>query len=158
MMRILISILLCLAAGAAAAQEWQRFASDRFGFGLDIPPDFAVSFTSENGDGRVYHGAEGDHLLAVWGASLDSGFLPEVRERMAQDAGDGWDISYERLTRTWASYSGTKDGNIRYVRAVRLCDDRAAFFYLEYPRADKAPLDPVVVRLVRSMKRTGGCG
>lgn len=157
-MRILITVLLTVAAGAATAQEWQRFASDRFGFAVDVPPGFSASFVSENGDGRVYHGAEGDHLLALWGAGLNDGFLPEVEERMAQDAADGWDISYERLTPAWASYSGTLRGNIRYVRAVRLCDDRAAFFYLEYPSEDKISLDPVVVRLVRSMRRTDNCG
>lgn len=157
-MRILMIVIVILFAGAAVAQEWDRFASDRFGFALDVPPGFSVSFTSENGDGRVYHGAQGEHLLSVWGARLDDGgFLAEVEERMAQDADDGWDISYERLTRGWASYSGTLRANIRYVRAVRLCDDRAAFFYLEYPSEDKLALDPVVVRLVRSMKQTGGC-
>jgi hypothetical protein len=157
-MRILIATLSLLAAAPAAAQEWNRFGSERFGFALDIPPDYSISFESENGDGRVYHGAGGDHLLAIWGADLDAGFLPEVRARMSQDKSDGWDISYERLTPEWASYSGTKNDTIRYVRAVRLCDDRAAFFYLEYPREEKEALDPVVVRLVRSMRRTDPCG
>lgn len=158
-MRILMIAFLALFASVAAAQEWQRFTSERFGFALDVPPGFSVSHVSANGDGRIYHGAGGDHLLVVWGARLeDEGFLSEVRERMAQDDADGWDISYERLTRNWASYSGSRDGEIRYVRAVRLCDDRAAFFYLEYPREDKEALDPVVVRLVRSMRRTDSCG
>jgi hypothetical protein len=74
---------------------------------------------------------------------------------MVEDEKDGWKLTYRRLTPRWASYSGVKDGQIRYVRAIAVCTDRAAFFVMNYRRNEKIPYDLVVVRMVRSLKPEG---
>lgn len=52
----------------------------------------------------------------------------------------------------WASYSGIKDEQIRYVRAIAVCNDRAALFTINYSSDEKIQYDPVVVRMVRSLR------
>jgi hypothetical protein len=74
---------------------------------------------------------------------------------MAQDKSDGWELSYIRVTSDWASYSGTKEDQIRYVRAITVCGDRVDVFVFDYPRSEKLAYDPVVERLVRSLDPEG---
>jgi hypothetical protein len=150
---------LMLFVSPAWAAEWSSYESPRLGFGIDIPPGFSLSHESSNGGSRLYNTEAGRELLAVWGAHLDErDFSAEVAERIERDAADGWDISYRRETPDWVSYSGTKEGQIRYVRAIRFCDDRAAFFSIDYDQRDKEAFDPVVLRLVRSFDPVGDCG
>ncbi|TIU07200.1 MAG: hypothetical protein E5W44_21885, partial [Mesorhizobium sp.] len=66
-----------------------------------------------------------------------------------------WKLTYRRLTSTWASYSGINNGEIRYVRAIRVCDDRAALFTINYSRSEKTPYDRIIVRMVRSLRAEG---
>lgn len=155
-MRELLPILILVSP--ALAGEWGFYESPRFGFGIDIPPGFSLSHESANGDSRLYNTEGGRELLAVWGAYLEErDFSTGVTERIEQDAADGWNISYRRETPDWVSYSGTKEGQIRYVRAIRYCNDRAAFFSIDYDQQDKEAFDPVVLRLVRSFDPVGGC-
>lgn len=71
---------------------------------------------------------------------------------MVADERNGWHLTYRRLTRRWTSYSGIKGDKIRYFRAVAICDDRMAAFELDYNRDQKIRYDPIVVRLVRSLR------
>jgi hypothetical protein len=92
-------------------------------------------------------------LLAVWGTNVAEGdFLPQVKKQISRDEKEGWKFTYRRLTREWASYSGIKDDQIRYVRGITVCDDRAAMFLIDYSRDQKIAYDPVVTRMVRSLK------
>ena len=74
---------------------------------------------------------------------------------MGQHEDEGWDITYKRITAKWAAYSGIKDGLIRYVKAITVCDDRVAFFLIDYDRSLKRDYDPVVTQIEKSLKREG---
>ena len=74
---------------------------------------------------------------------------------MASDEADGWALSYRASKPVGASWSGTRDGSVLYMRAVPLCDDRAAFFRLEYPAAAVAAYDGVVKRMVEGFRGKG---
>ena len=52
-------------------------------------------------------------------------------------------------------FSGIKGDKIRYFRAVANCADRVAVFELDYSRDQKIPYDPIVVRMVRSLRAEG---
>ena len=41
------------------------------------------------------------------------------------------------------------------VRAIAVCNDRAALFVINYSSDEKIPYDPIVVRMVRSLKAEG---
>ena len=145
--------ILVYSVAAATSQEWQQFGIKRFGFIFDVPPGFELTQRSDNGDGAAFHSADGA-LLAVWGINLEnSQFLAEIKSQISRHEKEGWQFTYRRLTRKWASYSGIRDDQIRYVRAIAICGDRAAVFLMDYSRAQKLEYDPVVSRMVSSLKR-----
>ena len=94
--------------------------------------------------------------LTVWGDKLPgSEFEAKIKAQLNKDESAGWDISYRRIMPTWASYSGIKDDKIRYFRAIAICNGRVAVFQLDYDRANKVAFDPVVTRMVKSLKAEG---
>ena len=155
-MRLVIATLALISlVSHAPAQDWQPFGVERFGFIFEVPPGFELAQRSENGDGATFEGPNGA-TLAVWGVDLEGRkFLTGISNQMHEDESDGWRITYERLTDEWASYSGIKDDQIRYARAIEVCDDRAAVFIIDYLRSEKIPYDPIVVRMVKSLKPEG---
>ncbi len=149
------TIALLLMPAHALAQEWQPFGVERFGFIFDVPPDFVLAQRSEIGDGATFEGPDGA-LLAVWGVDLGGrNFRTGITNQMKEDESEGLEITYRRLTDDWASYSGINGGLIRYARAIAVCGGRAAVFVIDYKRGDKIPYDPIVTRMVRSLKQEG---
>jgi hypothetical protein len=148
----LVFSVIMLSLAQAGSQEWQRFGIERFGFVFDVPPEFELTQRSDSGDGAAFHAPDGA-LLAVWGINLEEDdFLAQVKEQISRDEKEGWEFTYRRLTREWASYSGVKADQIRYVRAITVCGNRAALFLMDYSRDKKVAYDPVVTRMVRSLK------
>ena len=144
-----------LVAIPAIAQEWQQFGSKRFGFVFDIPPSYELSERYEDGGGAMFLNPDGD-LIVVWGIDMQRGdFLPHIREWIERDRGEGWDVTYERVTSGWAAYSGVREGMIRYVKGITVCEGRAAFFLLDYPLENKREYDPIVVRMEKTLRREG---
>ena len=81
---------------------------------------------------------------------------PRLEALIAQQQEDeGLEVTYKRITPKWAAYSGFKDGLIRYVKAITVCDDRVAFFLIDYDREAKRDYDPVVTQMEKSLKREG---
>lgn len=151
-MRCILAFAIVIVATPALA--WTTFEDDRFGYRLDLPPGYSLSHETEQRNARFFHSVDG-HFIALWASPQpDVSFEDEVAERLWTDQEEGWTISYERFTSDWASYSGTKDGEIRYVRAINLCGRGAAYFLIDYAQALKAEYDPVVTRMVRSMQAT----
>lgn len=157
-MRILGILLLCLFAVPVLGAEWSRYANARFGYGIDVPPGFSAAPEADNGDGASFAPADGAERLTVWGGSVtEPDFEAEVAQRIAWTEADGWAITYRAVTPRWASYSGTRAGRVLYARLVAACGGTEfAAFTLEYGIAELARFDPVVARLVRSLK-PGGC-
>jgi hypothetical protein len=152
---LLVFPALMLSFAQAIAQEWQQFGIEKFGFVFDVPSEFDLLHRSEDGDGAAFHAPDGA-LLAVWGTNVAKGnFLSEVKKQISRDEKEGWKFTYRRLTRAWASYSGIKGDQIRYVRGITVCRDRAAMFLIDYSRDQKVAYDPVVTRMVRSLKSEG---
>ena len=147
----LLAVLFC--SSLLQAQAWQPFGVRQLGFTFDVPPGFVL--TQRSDQGAAFRG-ENDAFLAVWGARLgNASFRAEIEHRMVEDEKAGWKLTYRRVTPRWASYSGIKYGQIRYVRAIAVCNDRAALFTINYGRSEKIPYDPVVVKMVRSLKAEG---
>ena len=153
-MRILFGLLFALVALPAAAADWQRYENARFGYVIDVPPDFAWGREADNGDGREFTSPDGLQTLSVFGGMVTGeDFEATVRIGLQIASADGWALSYERVTPSWASFSATRNGMIRYVRVIAACGGtQLASFYFEYPEAALKASDPVVERLVRSLK------
>ncbi|MER8402264.1 hypothetical protein [Mesorhizobium sp. M0306] len=154
MSRLLLSFVsLLFSTTLLYAQEWQPFGVKQFGFVFDVPPGFVL--TQRSDQGAAFQGKNGA-FLAVWGARLGkASFRAEIEHRIVEDEKAGWKVTYRRVKPTWASYSGLRDGQIRYVRIIAICNDRAALFTMNYSRSEKIPYDPVVLRMVRSLRAEG---
>lgn len=137
------------------AEEWSSFGIRRAGFIFDLPPGFSLDHVAGDGQSATFRGPE-QASIVVRGEYLSGGnFKKNVEALMLHDEGLGWNFTYRRLTNSWASYSGVKDGMIRYVRAIKTCNDRIAVFRMIYGMSEKLDYDPIVVRMVKSLKSEG---
>jgi hypothetical protein len=156
-MRLLLALLMLLPVPAMAA-GWGHYTNARYGYAVDVPPAFIAQGESQNGDGQVFKTPTA--TLTVYGGNiLDSGFESEVvqRERYAEQ--DGWAITYQMSTPQKASFSGKHGARILYARMIPLCGgEQFAIFELEYSSVDLSKFDPIVDRLVASLKATRGSG
>lgn len=152
-MRILLALLLLVTPALAA--DWERYDNARFGYSIEVPPGFAWGPEPDNGDGRQFRA--GATKLAVWGGNV---IEPDLETSAASDIAaaesDGWSITYRATTPSWASISGTQGQRILYERMITLCDPgQYAGFLIEYSVADRASVDPMVDRLVATLRPVG---
>src|SRR5690606_21673714 len=94
--------------------------------------------------------------LRVYGRTL---MIPEfetdVRNSILFATNEGWRVSYERITPSWASFSGLRNGLVLYVRMITLCGgDQNATVELRYPERDIRAMDAIVERVARSLRAT----
>ena len=161
-MRSLFLLALLFLAPAALAADWSSYDNARFGYAIAVPPGFSGAGEADNGDGQVFNSADGTQSLRAWGGNvIADDFEAEVAASMGYARDDGWDLSYERVTPSWASWSGSRNGIILYARMISLCrGSQYAAFQLEYPERDLKAMNAVVERLVGSLRATGdgaGC-
>jgi hypothetical protein len=157
-MRQLIPLILALFSSAALAAEWGQVGNARFGYVIDVPPGFERSGPAPaNDDGVGLASADGTQKLSVWGGNIVEGsFESSVHASMRFATADGWNLSYERVTPSWASFSGLRRGMVLYARTILLCGgSQYATFRLEYPERDLSRMDAVIDRLVRTLRGTG---
>jgi len=154
-MRIVLALILSLALFPAFAADWGHYVNERFGIEADVPPGFAAGARPANGDGLGF--STPTAKLSIYGSLIVEGdFESVVAQLIKWDQDDGWNITYQATTPGWASWSGKKGSRILYVRAIRMCGGQMyGAFDLEYSEADLKAFDPVVERLVRSLKDSG---
>ena len=154
-MRLLLALLLLIPLPAFAA-DWGHYTNTRFGYAVDVPPRFVAQGESDNGDGQVFKTPTA--VLTVFGGNvMETDFEAEVaqREQFAKD--EGWAITYQVSSPQKASWSGKRGGRILYGRMIALCGGQQfASFELEYSGADLKAFNPVVDRLVSSLRATEG--
>ena len=155
-MRELLAALLITLAAPTLAADWGHYENARFGYAVDVPPGFEGQGEADNGDGQVFSTPTAE--LRVYGGYILEGDFDDEVKALQQTAVDaGWTITYQATSPRWASYSGTQGGRIFYARAIALCDGAVAEFSLTYGKADLRAFDPIVERLVRSLKSTAAC-
>ncbi len=154
-MRTLFALIFALFAAPALAADWGHYVNERFGVEADVPPGFVPGEPPANGDGLRFSTPTAS--LAIYGSLIGEGdFEGAVAQAMAGSAGDGWNVTYQATTPGWANWSGKSGSRILYVRAISMCGGSVyGAFELEYSEADRKAFDPVVERLVRSLKDSG---
>jgi hypothetical protein len=154
-LRGLVVALLLLGSPALGA-EWGHYENARFGYAIDIPPGFAGQGEADDGDGQVFSTPTAE--LGVYGGYiLEGDFEDEIKALQQTAVEAGWTITYQAATPRWASYSGTQGSRIFYARAIALCDGAVAEFSLTYGEVDLEAFNPIVERLVTSLKPTVAC-
>lgn len=151
------SVLAFAFAALALPATWVHYENPRFGYEISVPPNFEAGEEAANGDGLVFVTTDGTQLLRVYGGNIiEGGFKAALGRAMGAATDAGWDLSYKRVSGTWASYSGTRGDMVLYARAISLCEGRQyASFEIEYPYADLEDMRLTVEMLVASLKRTG---
>ena len=152
---LVLSLMLMALVSPALAQDWGHYSNERFGVEVDIPPGFTPGPPPANGDGQRF--TTPTAALAVFGSLIvDGDFESEVAQRLGWARDDGWTITYQASTPSWASWSGKKGSRVLYVRAISTCGGATiGAFELEYSEADLKAFDPVIERLVRSLGNSG---
>ena len=131
----LIAVITLSFAAPAHTQPFQQFGIRDAGFVFEVPPDFRLAERAADGQSATFEGPDGA-LLEVWSAGPSD--LNSVAEKqISEGERDGWRFTYRRLTPKWASFSGVKEGRIRYFRAIAACGDRVALFLLDYSQVKK---------------------
>jgi len=156
-MRIILLTLLAFIVSPALAADWGSYENARFGYVVAVPPDFSGSGEADNGDGQLFTSRDGTQTLRVYGGNiLEADFEADANAAIKAATGDGWAVSYERVTPSWASYSGSRQGLVLYVRSISLCaGTQYATFAYQYPKAAIRDADAVVEKLVRSLRDMG---
>ena len=108
--RVLAWTTLAIAATLAASSpavpadspEWKPFGFRSLGVIFEVPPGFELANTTEDGQGATFQTLESGYL-AVWGDNLPlQEFKAAVRAQLRSDEAQGWNVSYRRITPTWA--------------------------------------------------------
>lgn len=157
MLARLIALLLFSPVPAFAA-DWWSYDNAGFGYAIELPSEFHLAASSDDTDRLSLSPADRSASLQVFGTVVANGdFTSEANGRVALARDQGWKISYSKSNSRGISFSGTKQGRIVYVRGVALCNGAAAFFQMDYSKADMQRYDAVVMRLVRSLRSTKKC-
>ncbi|WDR06598.1 hypothetical protein PSQ90_03800 [Devosia rhodophyticola] len=152
MMRALVLVVMLVCAIPALASDWGYYSNARFGYGIDIPPDFTGLGESDNGDGQRFERTGRAQILVVWGGNALAGFGVETAERIGYLAPKGWNVTYQATTPTWASFSAVAGQRVLYQRMIALCGGQQyAAFQLKYSMIDIAKMNAVVEQLVASL-------
>jgi hypothetical protein len=134
-----------------ASERWVTYSNPRFGTTVDYPADlFAVAEQpSENGDGQVFHTADGRAELMVYGTNNIDHERPEVYVPRHVNLAD---VSYKKMGSDFYVVSGTRGATIFYERCNFPNDDVLNCFSISYPATEKAAWDAIVTRISRSLR------
>jgi hypothetical protein len=155
MRALLVAVAMLLAVHSAAAADWATYENKRFGFSLDLPPQFAAVSGADQIDRRSLASADGSEQLTISGGIVQPGsFNSEWKQQQAALTDAGWALSYEPKPPNWTSFTGTRGERSLYVKMIPLCGGtkQYAMFALEYPSADEAKVEPDVLRMAGSFK------
>jgi hypothetical protein len=154
-MRGLVLFALLVVTSPALAQYWGHYANARFGYEIDVPPDFAGQGESDNGDGQLFYRLGAEQELAIWGGHLLESFEAEVAQRQSFASAEHWALTYQASTPQWAVFSGQRDHRIFYQRMIALCDETSyAAYRVEYNIRDLADMNAIIDGLNRSLQAT----
>ncbi len=160
MRNIPLAVSLALAPIPAIAGDWTVLRNERFGFSVDVPAAYKAAPPPENNDGRAYTSADGQIKISAYGHLFVE--VKTLAEDAAQEEGfartDGLVVTYRNISQQTFTLSGLKGDRILFEHGVPTCNaTAAAIIVLDYPAAQKARLDPVVARMVRSLHGSNGC-
>jgi hypothetical protein len=138
--------------------EWLRYTNERFGASAEVPAEgFVAQPPPDNGDGRAWTSTDGRGEISVYGshAGLADSFEDYHRLELQYATEDGVTVTYKAgKANEWFAYSGTIDGDIVYMKAIRAepCSSLVAnHIHFRYPADQKAIYDGIVSRGAKSL-------
>ncbi len=145
-------------ASSALAGNWTRYTNDRFGASAEVPATgFVVQPPPTNGDGRGWKSADGKGEILIYGSFTGEAetFDDYRKQLLGFAADDGVAVTYQAGEKNrWFAYSGTVDGDIIYLKAVRAeaCSTLVVnHIHFRYPAAQKTRYDAIVARGAKTL-------
>lgn len=155
-MRPLLVIVCLLCASPALAQYWGHYVNDRFGYEVDVPPEFEGHGEASDGSAQAFYRIGAQQSLEVWGAPLSTPLEAVVQSLATDNATLGWAITAQSSTPQWAMLAGVRETRSFFQRFVLLCDGKSyAAIRLDFPTADLTSVEPVMQGLARSFVARG---
>ncbi|MBI1204308.1 MAG: hypothetical protein GC182_17555 [Rhodopseudomonas sp.] len=142
---------------AASPENWTVYENARYGTTVEYPAGIfsAPEPPSENGDGRVFHSADGRARLTIYASHNLDGDSPQnyLNKYIGRDG-----LSFRRVTAAFFAISGTRDGDIFYQRCnfSKAPNDVIHCLAVSYPADQKTRWDATVDRMSRSLRAGQG--
>jgi hypothetical protein len=153
-MRTILVVAVLSAALPAAAAPTHTYLNTRFGYSIAYPADLKPEPESENGDGRVFHSADGLVEARVWGAyNAENDSVSKLADTAATDCTSK--PTYRRIARTFFAVSCRAGSKILYEKTL-IHGDQLSTFEITYPAADHARWDAVVTAMAGSLRGPWG--
>ncbi|WP_140048846.1 hypothetical protein [Devosia lucknowensis] len=152
----MIILFLLVFTTPALAQYWGHYTNARFGYAIDVPPDFEGNGEASDGAGQAFYRTEAEQSLEAWGGPMDTGLDALAQSLAADNAALGWGITMQTSTPQWATLSGLRDRRSFFQRLIVLCDGKSyASMRVDFPTADLNAVEPVLQGLARSFVAEG---
>ena len=158
----LLAMALSLATavtGAAAAERWETYRNQRFGYVLSYPSSvFKAQPPSEKGDGQTFLTADGRAKIVVYGTVNDEGFSPaEYRKTILKEFA-GYDmIDYSPQGKTWFVLSGFRGDMIYYQKVMFSCGNKVInALSVTFPTAEKKFYEGLIEVMEDNFKPASG--
>src|SRR3954453_4112899 len=162
---LLAGLIGLLLIRAADAEAWKRYANERFGTTVEVPAAFTAKPPPANYDGCTFVSKDGSARILVYASSAPSVVVESFaayRDWVAdEESKEGLRISYRANGPDWFALSGTAGSKVIYMKVVAGCSDRSIAHHvrIEYPSAQKASYDTLVMRVARSIRAgSASCG
>ena len=142
------SLALGITASAAASHDWRTYVNVRFGYAICYPADLVQPQPeADNGDGRVFSGADGVELRVYGRNNATDATLKSAEKDDETRLGNGGGlITYRAAKVDWYVLSGRLGDRLFYAK-TRLVEDQFEIFELSYPASAAKTWDPVSARI-----------
>lgn len=155
-MRLTLLLLAFLVASPAYGQYWDYYENARFGYGIDVPPDYVGNGESDNGDGQMFYNLEAEQGLSVWGGQMAGSLQAEATLVAETLAGQGWTITESASTPQWSMLAAMRDHRVLVQRSILLCDGASyAAFRAEFNIPDQNAMSGLLQGVSRSFAPIG---
>ena len=153
---ILLTAAIACAQGPPPSQPapTETYVNTRFGYVVEYPKTLVPQGEAENGDGQRFVSKDKTFTLTVWGIHnvMENTVKAECEQRIRfEQQHHPFTVSYKVVRDGWFAFSGAAGPTILYQKAF-LQDGVFKTVQLEYPVAQKDPLDSVVTQIVASFR------
>jgi hypothetical protein len=156
LMAVLVGPLLVAPAPEAAAETRKLYVNARYGAAAEYPADrFHPGRPPDNGDGQAFRAADRAELRIFAGYNLDDYTPAKYETFLRNGSSDYTDVTYRATGNNWLILSGYRGDAIFYEKYIFVKgggDDVIHGLAVTYRRDTKALYDPIVARMVRSLR------
>ena len=153
----IVALVMLVALGAAAADDWRSYQNDRYGTTIDYPPIFTPLPPPANDDGRRFQSADGAAFRVYASYNVLDFDLAKYIVFTLKNLEAGSVVTYQAKGDDWFVISGIKGDAIFYEKHLLSHGaEMTEGFDMSYPAKLKQSYDPIVARMAKSFRSGSG--